>query len=177
MPEVLPNNGLSSTLAAPAQAGDSVLVIQAIDAVNWPASGSYRAVLWQDPVTGPWELVTVVSGQGTQSLGVQRAAEAFNGTQTPMLWPTGTPIAAVVTHDGLDSRLYLSMHVDEFVPAAAATQVTLSRTPETVTVVSRSGVIQSQGAGHYSVAGTVLTFAASFSGSERVIVSYSVRGP
>jgi hypothetical protein len=168
---------LSSTLAAPLQSNGTVVVIQSADAPHWPALGNYRAVLWTDAVNGPWELVTIVSGQGSASLGVQRAAEAFNGVQSAIGWPSGTSIAAVVTHDGLDSRLYVSMRVDEFVPVAAATQVTLSRTPEQVVMVARNGVIQSQGAGHYSVAGSVLTFTASFSGTERVIVSYSVRGP
>jgi hypothetical protein len=58
-------------------------------------------------------------------------------------------------------------------PAAAATTVTLAHVPDTVVVVARGGIVQSQTAGHYSRVGAVLTFASAFSGSERVVVGYA----
>ena len=62
---------------------------------------------------------------------------------------------------------------EEFTPAAAATTVTLSQTPLAVLLVSRDGVIQSAGPGHYSVAAAVVTFTQAFLGTERVIVLFT----
>src|SRR5215831_7432150 len=101
MAEVLPDNGLTSTLSGAISNSATTIPIQSADAAVWPASGEYRAVLWTDPTAGPWELVKIVSGQGTASLGVQRAAEAYHGDQTARAWPSGTGIAAVLTRDGL----------------------------------------------------------------------------
>ena len=174
--EVLPENGLTSTLNGAITATATTVVIQGADAANWPTVGNYRAVLWQDPVSGPWELVKVVSGQGSASLGVQRAAEPYYGNQTARAWPSGTGIAAVLTQDNLDKHLYVRIATQEFLPSGGTTGVVLTDQPETIIMVARSGVVQSLAAGHYSVIGSALTFAATFSGSERVIVSYSVRG-
>jgi hypothetical protein len=63
---------------------------------------------------------------------------------------------------------------EEFLPAAAATTVTLAATPVTVLIVARNGVVQSVASGHYSVAGAVLTFTTSFDGTQRVVVAYEV---
>jgi len=174
--EVLPENGLTSTLNGAISNSATTVVIQTADAPNWPTAGNYRAVLWQDPVSGPWELVKVVKGQGSASLGVERAAEPYHGDQTARAWPSGTGIAAVLTQSNLDKHLYLRIETEEFVPTSSTTGVVLTDQPETIIMVARNGVVQSLAAGHYSVVGTALTFAASFSGSERVIVSYSVRG-
>src|SRR5215467_221051 len=105
MTEVLPGNGLTSTLTASISGTDTSLAIQSSDAANWPAAGVYRAVLWQDSTVGPWELVRVVGGQGTSTLTIQRAAESYRGTQTARAWPSGTGIAAVITKDGLTQVL------------------------------------------------------------------------
>jgi hypothetical protein len=70
----------------------------------------------------------------------------------------------------------LTAYRHEVMPANAATTVTLSNTPETVLMVARDGVIQSSAAGHYSIAGAVLTFGSAFNGSQRVVVTYTVRG-
>jgi hypothetical protein len=153
------------------------MVIQATDATKWPTGGSYRAVICTDPNNGPWELVAVTGGQGTQNLVVTRAAESYNGVQTAQAWPSGAYVAAVLTHDGLSATFATSgggsalLH-EEFLPANAATTVTTSQTPTGISFVSRAGVIQSTVDGHYTVAGAVLTFSTAFSGSERVIVSY-----
>jgi hypothetical protein len=61
---------------------------------------------------------------------------------------------------------------EEFVPSNGATYVTLANTPATVMMVSRNGLVQSVMAGHYSLSGTRLTFAAPFTGSDQVVVSY-----
>src|SRR5499427_2886632 len=100
-PEVLPGNGLLSTLANAITAVATTLNIQAGDAVNWPSSGVYRAVICQDPINGPWELVMVTGGQGSSTLQVTRAAESYNGNTTAYAWPVGTSISAVLTQAGL----------------------------------------------------------------------------
>jgi hypothetical protein len=101
MPDVLPGNGLQSTLNGAITNVATTLTIQSADAANWPASGQYRAVLNQDPLNGPWEIVLVTGGQGTATLTVTRAAEPYNGIQTAQAWPNGGAIAAVLTKDGL----------------------------------------------------------------------------
>lgn len=101
MAEVLPGNGLASSLQSGMSAGATTLAIAAADAPKWPPSGEYRAVLCQDPTGGPFELVKVTGGQGTANLTVARAAEAYNGDQTARVWPSGTSIAAVITQASL----------------------------------------------------------------------------
>ena len=61
---------------------------------------------------------------------------------------------------------------EEFVPANAATTVTLSQTPQTIASVFRDGVMQSAQDGHYTISGNVITFADAFDGLSRVIVNY-----
>jgi hypothetical protein len=177
MAEVLPGNGLQSALASSLSNSATSLTIASGDASKWPAAGEYRAVLWQDATNGPWELVRVTGGQGTATLSVSRAIESFNGDQTARAWPSGTKIAAVMTKDGQSAFFTACLLHEEFMPAASATTVTVSRTPEQVLIVARGGVVQSIAAGHYSVTGSVITFASGFSGSERVVVSYSTRTP
>jgi hypothetical protein len=63
---------------------------------------------------------------------------------------------------------------EEFMPAAAATSVTLSLVPQAILIVTRNGVVQSQVDGNYSwTTGSVLTFSDAFSGTERVVVEYA----
>jgi len=99
--EVLPGNGLISSLNGAITSGATTLSIQSGDASKWPALGEYRAVIYTDPTSGPWELVRVTGGQGTATLTITRAVEPYNGAQTAQAWSSGTPIAAVVTRDGL----------------------------------------------------------------------------
>ena len=61
---------------------------------------------------------------------------------------------------------------EEFLPAAAATTITLVRPPTEIWMVTRDGLAQSQADGHWSLAGSTLTFTDAFNGTERVIVSY-----
>jgi hypothetical protein len=177
MAEILPWNGLQSTLTGALTSASTTLAIQPTDAPIWPTGGEYRAVLCTDPNNGPWELVKVISGQGSANLGVTRAVESYNGDQTAKAWPSGTYIAAVVTHDSLQLAAGTQGYTvhEEFLPANGATTVTLSTNPaQGIGVVSRNGVVQSTTDGHYTQAGTTLTFSTAFSGTERVVVSYTV---
>jgi len=61
---------------------------------------------------------------------------------------------------------------EEFVPANAATTVLLANPVTVLLTISRSGVIQSQGNGDYSLAGQTVTFSDAFDGTERVVVAY-----
>ena len=101
MAEVLPDNGLQTTLETPLTAGATTLQIKPADATKWNHPGEFRAVVASDPVNGPWELVRVTAGQGTANLTVTRAVEAYNGDQTARAWPAGAAIAAVITKASL----------------------------------------------------------------------------
>jgi hypothetical protein len=100
--EVLPRNGLRSSLVTAVSSTDTHLTIEAARAADWPPDGEYRAVLWVDPTNGPFELVKVVGGQGTDTLTVERAAEVYNGDGAAYAWVAGTRIAAVITEEGLE---------------------------------------------------------------------------
>lgn len=63
---------------------------------------------------------------------------------------------------------------EEFTPTAGATSVTLALAPTTLHAVDRNGVGQSQGAGHYSLSGVVVTFSDTFAAGERVAVVYEI---
>jgi hypothetical protein len=62
---------------------------------------------------------------------------------------------------------------EEFLATAGSTQLTLAQTPTEVITVARNGVLQSQNAGNYSLAGSVLTFTDAFAAGERVYVLYA----
>jgi hypothetical protein len=65
-----------------------------------------------------------------------------------------------------------SVH-EEFMPAASATQITLSQVPQWILMLARAGVVQSQTDGNYSLTGSTITFTDPLNGSERVIVDYA----
>lgn len=65
-----------------------------------------------------------------------------------------------------------SVH-EEFMPAAAATQITLSQVPQWILMLARAGVVQSLADGNYSLTGSTITFSDPLNGSERVIVDYA----
>jgi hypothetical protein len=108
MAEVLPNNGLQSALEAPLSAGGTTLQIKPTDAARWNHAGEFRAVIAEDPVNGPWELVRVTGGQGTDTLTVTRAVEAYNGDQAARPWSAGAAIAAVITKVSLQTAIGVS---------------------------------------------------------------------
>jgi hypothetical protein len=60
------------------------------------------------------------------------------------------------------------------VPINGAVSVTLTRTPNIVTYVSRNGIIESSAAGHFTIAGPTITFSTALDGTERVEVAYSI---
>jgi hypothetical protein len=68
----------------------------------------------------------------------------------------------------------MAADTEEFLPANAATTVVLSRLPTDVLLVTRDGLAQSTTSGHYTVAGSTLTFTDAFNGSEQVLVTYVV---
>lgn len=69
---------------------------------------------------------------------------------------------------------FSTMRDEEFTPAAAATTVTLAAAPTNLLMVARNGVVQSQGAGNFSYAGTTVTFTDAFVAGERVQVVYDL---
>jgi len=62
---------------------------------------------------------------------------------------------------------------EEFLPANGATSVIVGQPITTLLLVARAGVIQSETDGHYSRAGSTLTFSDAFDGTERIIVTYA----
>jgi hypothetical protein len=97
MPEAIPGNGLQSTLAASVAIPDTVITIQAADAPFWPPTGTYHVLIFTDPEAGPFELATVIGGQGTAALTVTRASEPYNGVQAANAWPAGAKVTPVMT--------------------------------------------------------------------------------
>jgi hypothetical protein len=94
-----------------------------------------------------------------------------NGSVTIVESPTGTFDLAAAGGSGGSVTV---LRDEEFAPAAAATTVTLAATPTDIHTVTRNGVVQSVAAGHYTVAGAVLTFSDAFVAGERVSVVYSI---
>ena len=99
--------------------------------------------------------------------------------------PTGTPTTLKVSNGALtdngDGSFTLATsggagYHEEFLPANAATTITLSQVPTSVLAVTRNGVAQSVADGHYSLSGATLTFSTAFDGTERVVVAYTING-
>jgi hypothetical protein len=175
MQEVLPGNGLVSTLNGAITAAATTLAIQAADAAKWPSSGLYRAVLFQDATNGPWELVRVTGGQGTATLTVTRAVEPYNGVQTALAWPSGTSISAIITHDGLAlvAGPQVAILVYEATGVTGST-VTLPQTPLSggILTVAVNGQIQ-QTPSDYTVSGATVTFVVPLS-ADSIHIEYQV---
>lgn len=62
---------------------------------------------------------------------------------------------------------------EEFLPLGGTNFVDLAEAPAVLLTVARAGVVLSQSAGDYSLAGQRITFAVSFNGAQRVVVAYS----
>ena len=60
----------------------------------------------------------------------------------------------------------------EDLPTAGDTTITLLKTPASVLLVARNGVVQNIRDGHYTVANTLLTFSTPFAAGETVVVGY-----
>lgn len=105
--ETVPPNAVRSALAAALGTGTTVMQIAGADAAKFPSANTarYRCLLYQDANTGPFEIVTVTSGQGGAVLGITRASESYNGDQTARSWPSGTNVVAVLTY-GAMTALY-----------------------------------------------------------------------
>ena len=131
MTEILPGNGLRSSLAADITAGATSLRIATADATKWPTGGEYRAVICQDPANGPYELVYVTGGQGTDTLTVTRAVESYNGDQTARAWSTGASISAVITQNSLKNAAGLTFPLAAPDGSAAAPSYAFASNPAT----------------------------------------------
>ena len=108
-----------------------------------------------------------IDGHWTRTGSVLTFTDAFNGTERVLVFYCFGTIGAAGPM-GPSASLH-----EEFLPAYAATTVTLSQVPQSLLIVSRNGLVQSAVAGNYSLAGTVLTFTDAFSGTERVVVEYA----
>lgn len=110
--------------------------------------------------------------------------------QTQIVTPANPPTGSLKLYPKADGNFYKldsagvevalggaggtqAADTEEFLPAAAATTITLGRPPSKVLMVTRDGLVQSYVDGHYTLAGSVLTFTDAFNGAERVAVTYA----
>jgi hypothetical protein len=107
MAEVTPRNRARSTLtAAITSSVQTGITFRTLDISKFNTTGTYRVILWNDAVLGPWEICTVTGGQSTQNLVVDRASETVFGTQVAQAnWPVGTNIAAILTEGSINALL------------------------------------------------------------------------
>jgi hypothetical protein len=94
MPEALVN-GAASTLAASITNSQTTIPIQSADASKFPGTGNTYRLAVSDGTN--IELMWVTAGQGTATLTVTRAVEAYNGVQTAFAFGSGATVAAVLT--------------------------------------------------------------------------------
>jgi len=97
MPEVL-SNGAASTLSGAITNVQTTVPIQSADVAEFPASGNYRIAVNDGTNT---ELMLVTGGQGTATLTVTRAVEAYAGSTTARAFASGSTVAQVITSAGL----------------------------------------------------------------------------
>jgi hypothetical protein len=109
--EVLPGNGIESTLVNAIDDTDLTLQIQTDDVASFPSSGTYRINVHEDANDGPLEIMTVTGGQGTAVLTVTRASESFRGVQSANGWSSGAKIVPVLTRDGMLNPTFATLHV------------------------------------------------------------------
>jgi hypothetical protein len=190
----------ASMLALTAQRGDMAIrtdtgrtyVLSAEPAstlANWKevlAAGQVTSVNGQ---TGVVNLTAADVGALTQTQADLRYLQLTGGTLTGPLIISGNGVAVspdagntlvwrangfyVPTSGGAGGSVTV-LRDEEFAPAAAATTVVLAQAPTDIHIVTRNGVAQSAAAGHYSLAGSTLTFSDAFAAGERVTVVYSV---
>ena len=65
---------------------------------------------------------------------------------------------------------------EEFLPGSGATFVDLSQIPQTLLTVARAGVVQSADEGDYTLSGQRVTFADALTGTQRIVIAYTVTG-
>ena len=102
-----------------------------------------------------------------------RAVSAANAAANP-----GTLVATDPATGQFPSSVFpaasSSVFHEEFLPTPGVTTITVSGIPNIVLNVARDGVIQSAADGHYTRSGNVFTFADSFDGTTRVVITYIV---
>jgi hypothetical protein len=148
---------------------------------NWKELSSSAPVLSVNGYTGVVNLtnddVGAVALAGDTMTGTLHAPAVFVASKPLVVDPAPGNILTW-GGSGLNASLATAnvtvLKREEFSPAPAATTVTLASAPTTVLEVSRNGVAQSQAAGHYSVAGAVVTFSDAFAAGERVLVLYEL---
>jgi hypothetical protein len=169
----------------PAQGATSVTLMN----VPGMILGVYRSGVAQSTAKGDWtwsagsaivnfsdafDLGEHVIVTWSQNFGGGNASTVNNLPAVPASAPQANSLVATDGTNHLPVAIMPTTTVfhEEFVPANAATTVTLSQTPQTIASVFRDGVIQSAQDGHYTISGNVITFADAFDGLSRVIVNY-----
>jgi hypothetical protein len=177
-PGAVPPGGASGQVLSKSGAGDYAL------AWSTPSAGG---------VTMPLTVPLTFSPDGTLDIGASGATRPRSlylssyVEQTEIAKPANPPAGQMRLYPKTDGNYYQlspagvetalggqAAFTEEFLPANAATTVTLSRTPTALLVVARDGVTQSLTDGHYSLAGAVVTFTDAFNGAERVVITYAV---
>jgi hypothetical protein len=104
MPEAF-SNGAVSTLNGAINNSQSTITIQSGDTSKFPASGNYRIAVTDNVNT---ELMLVTGGQGTATLTVTRAVEAFAGSATIFAFASGSQVVQVLTGAGFSQLVGLT---------------------------------------------------------------------
>jgi len=145
-------------------------VTQSTSLGDWTWNSGTTTVTFSDAfVAGEHVIVT-----WSQNFGSGNASTVNNIPAVPASTPQANALVAVdgTAHLPLAIMPTSTVFHEEFVPANAATTVTLSQTPQTLASVFRDGVLQSAQDGHYTISGNVITFADAFDGLTRVVINY-----
>jgi len=145
-------------------------VTQSTQLGDWVWNSGTATIIFSDAfVAGEHVIVT-----WAQNFGGGNAATVNNIPAVPASTPQANALVAVdgTAHLPLAIMPTSTVFHEEYVPANAATTVTLSQTPQQIASVFRDGVLQSAQDGHYTLASNVLTFSDAFDGLSRVVVNY-----
>jgi hypothetical protein len=113
---------------------------------------------------GPQGNPGAIGSQGpTGATGPQGATGPSTPGEQGPLGPVGPPGAAGVRHE-------------EFLLTSGQSTITLAETPQTLTMLSRAGIVQSQTDGNYTLAAAVITLSDAVTENTRFIVDYTVPG-
>lgn len=156
--------GQETVLGAGAQAADTEEFL--------PANGATTITLSRSPqdiwmVTRNGLVQTTAAGDWTVLGNVLTFTDAFTGAERVTVHYAFGVVGATGPI-GPSSSVH-----EEFMPANGATTVVLSQVPQSILMIARAGVVQSQVDGNYSLAVSTITFTDAFDGTERVIVDYA----
>lgn len=135
---------------------------------SWTA-GTSRVTFSDAFVTGDHLIITFA-----QNFGGGNASSVNGLPAVPASAPAPNSLVATDANGRLPASTMPTTtgYHEEFLPANGATTVVLSTAPGLVLGVFRDGVIQSLADGHYTLAGSTLTFVDAFDGTNRVVVNY-----